>query len=770
MSSGGGAVSVIRGVLGTIRPSRPLLIVAQQWPSWLVVALAHNLPIAAAVFPQEFHRFFKPKSNLLWQTVESLQSHPIDTGVVGVISGTVIFIQKILTILPPFHDCIICVEPTRGFRGGARLKRYLGEAWKFIKSLDMSPTIMAHSAYGGATSAQHVLGFGSNITDSAPPTAPNVQRSLAHFLTVRVDGRFRDHPPPPALDTTQTMKVCYLDSSSGIIRPEGLLPCVKPYAPILCRSVYSKTGFVVRPLTLSEAFRVYSIPTSYDEELLAVCRGGASNVISSSATGPLPFESAVSPDILTSISQHLWGITSEGGSDGPVVCGEISASAMADAPTNGVEAEVQREDEVESHSVSDVISEVGIEKEEEEVEVNEGEKELSVDVDEEEEVSSSSVYKEEEEVDIIGEEKELSVVVDVDDEDKLPTSSVHQGDSMKQRVDDMGIEAQERLRVLTDQSKAAKADDAAVPEHLWNNVIREETTPRQDRCDGCVDYAIGVLREWGLKRFWKTLRKDCITRLRKNYGTDWINQPRMKDGHPTKLGIEIQALSDIMWHATECNWFEYKSGSALHYFRFPLFYQGIAKEGVRVYFETEGPTTMRGQPPVADENARAVLRSKVGKVIKRGYLFGSGIKLRSLIRYFAVPKTGDDYRIVYDATANKLNEAVWAPSFWLPTVDTLVRYVDANTWMMDRDIGDMFLNFPLDKRVWPYTGLNLQHLFDGTEAEDDAILEMAGSQWVHWGRCLMGFKPSPYNSIKTAMVVEEVAKGDRQCEKNVGPH
>ncbi len=30
----------------------------------------------------------------------------------------------------------------------------------------------------------------------------------------------------------------------------------------------------------------------------------------------------------------------------------------------------------------------------------------------------------------------------------------------------------------------------------------------------------------------------------------------------------------------------------------------------------------------------------------------------------------------------------------------------------------------------------------------------------------MGFKPSPYNSIKTALVVEEVAKGDRRSESN----
>ena len=57
----------------------------------------------------------------------------------------------------------------------------------------------------------------------------------------------------------------------------------------------------------------------------------------------------------------------------------------------------------------------------------------------------------------------------------------------------------------------------------------------------------------------------------------------------------------------------------------------------------------------------------------------SGLDLKSLIKYFAVPKGDDDIRIVYDATANKLNECVWVPSFWLPTLDTLLRALDHNS-------------------------------------------------------------------------------------------
>eukprot|EP00986_Skeletonema_menzelii_P013615 scaffold8081_cov83-Skeletonema_menzelii.AAC.2 len=584
----------------------------------------------------------------------------------------------------------------------------------------MSPAYRTHADFGGATSAGHVFGFGSNISASAPPIPPNVCRGLAHFMSVSLEGNFPSHPPPPPLASLPPHGVCYVDSSGALLRREGLLPCTKPDALILCPSVFSPQGYVVRKLSVAEALRVYSIPSSYDSALLSAF---------STTANPLPFESSASPDILTSIAHHLWGVGCEGGAEGSEVgvCNTVS-DEVDDTPTND-DAECYMGD-----TLTDVDGERSLLEEKPHAGLlNNGVELLST------EVHSSLCAGEE-----------------VSDD----------GDLTKQQVENIGAEAQGNIQEVMDQTKAAKADDASVPVHLWNDVIKEGSSPRRDRCSGCVDYAVSVLREWVLKIFWKKLRTDCIAHLRKKYGESWMDLPRAINGQPTKLGVEIQALSNIMWHATEANWFEYKSGSTLHYFRFPIFYQGIAKEGVRVFFEKDGPTSMRAQPPVADENARAVLRSKVGKVIKRGYLFGSGIRLRSLIRYFAVPKTDKDFRIVYDATANNLNEAVWAPSFWLPTVDTLVRYVDAESWMMDRDMGDMFLNFPLDRRVWPYTGLNLESLFDGTDEEDATILKMAGSYWVHWGRCLMGFKPSPYNSIKTAMVVEEVARGDRQCDEN----
>jgi hypothetical protein len=52
-------------------------------------------------------------------------------------------------------------------------------------------------------------------------------------------------------------------------------------------------------------------------------------------------------------------------------------------------------------------------------------------------------------------------------------------------------------------------------------------------------------------------------------------------------------------------------------------------------------------------------------------------RCRSVIKYFAVPKgivdkVVQDWRVVFHAGANKLNDAVFVPSFSLPTVNLLL--------------------------------------------------------------------------------------------------
>jgi hypothetical protein len=63
--------------------------------------------------------------------------------------------------------------------------------------------------------------------------------------------------------------------------------------------------------------------------------------------------------------------------------------------------------------------------------------------------------------------------------------------------------------------------------------------------------------------------------------------------------------------------------------------------------------------------------------------------------------------MVYDASQSGLNKALWVPSFTLPSVEALTRVMDTESWMGDLDLGDMFLNFPLDIAIRSYCGIDL---------------------------------------------------------------
>jgi len=324
-------------------------------------------------------------------------------------------------------------------------------------------------------------------------------------------------------------------------------------------------------------------------------------------------------------------------------------------------------------------------------------------------------------------------------------------------VHDSLLKSLGRVKEEKAYAKATKADDAAVPIEFWDNQINLVVPPT------VKSKVLNWARSVGHRKYIRRLTEDCYNHLHAEFGEDWTSQPRKSKGKLTRLGREQHAINHIIWHATNTTWFEYKAGTRLVHFRWPKFYQKMVKDGVPVFFETEPPTTKEPQPPIHDADTRAKIRAKIDKVLYRRYMVGaltSGVTLKSWIRYFGVPKGEFDIRVVYDGTANGLNDSIFTPTFWLPTIDTLTRALGSTSWMADRDVMDMFLNFTLHHSALPFTGVDLRPLIEEGEDGMDRL--------ALWVRNAMGLKPSPYNSIKTALVGEEVCRGDRH-NTNVGP-
>ena len=131
------------------------------------------------------------------------------------------------------------------------------------------------------------------------------------------------------------------------------------------------------------------------------------------------------------------------------------------------------------------------------------------------------------------------------------------------------------------------------------------------------------------------------------------------------------------------------------------------------------------------------LIKKVKKVRTRGYIKEGAIK--SLTGFFGVPKIISskerDIRVVYDATKCGLNEAVWAPNFCLPTVESTLRLTACDSWLDDLDVGEMFLNYPLDPNMGSYDGVDVTDIVTTQIGCKDGLSQITGHQkriWERW--------------------------------------
>jgi hypothetical protein len=177
--------------------------------------------------------------------------------------------------------------------------------------------------------------------------------------------------------------------------------------------------------------------------------------------------------------------------------------------------------------------------------------------------------------------------------------------------------------------------------------------------------------------------------------------------------------------------------------------------GVKVWYNKKGPTSKEPQPLLKPAE-KGVLGRKITKHIDRGYITPTP-GFRSFIKYFAVPKgivdeVVQDWRIVFHAGAKKLNDGVFVPSFSLPTVKSLLWLVDSKTMMSDQDMRDMFHNFQLHANTVESTAIDLRPL--------DLDKSKYPQRYMCWRRNLMGFRSSPYNSIRMYLVAEEIIQGD----------
>jgi len=165
------------------------------------------------------------------------------------------------------------------------------------------------------------------------------------------------------------------------------------------------------------------------------------------------------------------------------------------------------------------------------------------------------------------------------------------------------------------------------------------------------------------------------------------------------------------------------------------------------------------QRPEKDPTMRAVMRKKLDKVRRLKYIQAG--RVDSLTSFFAVRKGETGIRMVYDGTKSGLNDAMWAPWFALPTIETHLRFVSQGSFMGDMDIGDMFHNFMLHEDVQKLAGLDITPFYPEELRDGRRMI------WERWSRCAMGLRSSPYNAVQGVLFAEEIIKGDPSRADNI---
>mmetsp|Transcript_21443 Transcript_21443/g.30697 ORF Transcript_21443/g.30697 Transcript_21443/m.30697 type:complete len:454 (+) Transcript_21443:1331-2692(+) len=299
--------------------------------------------------------------------------------------------------------------------------------------------------------------------------------------------------------------------------------------------------------------------------------------------------------------------------------------------------------------------------------------------------------------------------------------------------------------VESDRQKAAKNDDAPVPTVLWDKQLWIHTNFDDNTWKKAVEFqtALG-------KSPLDVLRDELFLPLwRKSVWRSWsyYYKGQLLNRHYTELNrdADCEGARECLHYNAHCTWWEWHGGSKLFFWRWPEAFRIMARDGMPTWVKGELPKYRVPQHKEKDPEAIKMVAAKLNNVYGKGYV-GKG-RVESLTYHFHVKKGESDIRMVYDGTKCGLNGVLWVPSFSLPDVDDLLAMIDEHSWMADIDIGEMFLNFPLDKMLQPYCGVDFSPYLP------DLI------SWLRWLRCAMGLKPSPYVAIRFLLLGSEIIRG-----------
>jgi hypothetical protein len=145
-----------------------------------------------------------------------------------------------------------------------------------------------------------------------------------------------------------------------------------------------------------------------------------------------------------------------------------------------------------------------------------------------------------------------------------------------------------------------------------------------------------------------------------------------------ELVRDTEAGTDVLYKLCNSNWWTWKTGSTLIFWRWPKGEQQLAAhDGMKAWVQGPLPHFKRPARPPKQDKFDLILPN-IKMALDKGYVtmfidkelmtpWEGDINsfVESLMEYLNVPKA-DDIRLVCNGTGCGLNVRVWAPKLWLP--------------------------------------------------------------------------------------------------------
>jgi hypothetical protein len=182
--------------------------------------------------------------------------------------------------------------------------------------------------------------------------------------------------------------------------------------------------------------------------------------------------------------------------------------------------------------------------------------------------------------------------------------------------------------------QAIKADDAVIPIQLWNdriwdrnlhapNILQHFKATHGGMCP------LDVLRS-AMLRVWRVrLRRSFFWCIHIMYLHDWTE-------HMTpSLRKDSAVGADCMSKACQADWWEWRGGSTLFFWRWLPALRAMARGGHPIWVQADLPTYRRPQRSESIPSVHALIKKKLTNVLAKGYI-GEG-PVTSLTSFFVVP-------------------------------------------------------------------------------------------------------------------------------------